>query len=330
MEKGQPLAQKAIFSVVNNRRLFHSMLRAASMAQKPFAEGRIHPPPAVLPVGPDRVPQPAGHRRRCRSATGSRRSSSRKRKEKVAFYAGCLIDFAYPEMGEALVKILNKAGIEVVFPEGQTCCGAPARYSGAYEVAAQNAIDNIKALLEEDVDYVVSACPTCTVALKHEFINTFESLGQTDALPRARELAAKVIDFSTLVKKLVDEGRLTFKEGQQLGKITYHDSCHLKRTLHVSQQPRELLHQGRLRGGRDVRVRHVLRHGRLVLAEAAGDLGAHPRAQAEEHQERPARRWWSWTVPAASCRFAAASTKTARTSRSSIPRSGWRTSWSSC
>ena len=85
--------------------------------------------------------------------------------------------------------ILNKAGIEVVFPEGQTCCGAPARYSGAYEVAAQNANDNIKALLADDVTYVVSACPTCTVALKQEFISTFESLGQTGSLPRARELA---------------------------------------------------------------------------------------------------------------------------------------------
>ena len=38
VEKGQPLAQKAIFSVVNNRRLFHSMLRTASLAQKPFAK----------------------------------------------------------------------------------------------------------------------------------------------------------------------------------------------------------------------------------------------------------------------------------------------------
>ena len=45
------------------------------------------------------------------------------------------------------MKILNKAGIEVVFPDEQTCCGAPARYSGAYEVAAQNAKDNIDALL---------------------------------------------------------------------------------------------------------------------------------------------------------------------------------------
>ena len=74
-----------------------------------------------------------------------------KGREKAAFYSGCLIDFSYPEMGEAVVRILNKAGIEVVFPEGQTCCGAPARYSGAYEVAAQNAQDNIEALLAEDV-----------------------------------------------------------------------------------------------------------------------------------------------------------------------------------
>src|ERR1035437_1882214 len=73
--------------------------------------------------------------------------------EKVAFYAGCLIDFAYPEIGEAVVKILNKAGIEVVFPEEQTCCGAPARYSGAEEVAARNAADNVQALLKDDVSY---------------------------------------------------------------------------------------------------------------------------------------------------------------------------------
>jgi L-lactate dehydrogenase complex protein LldF len=161
--------------------------------------------------------------------------------EKAAFYAGCLIDFAYPEQGEAVVRVLNKAGIQVIFPEEQTCCGAPARYNGAYETAAGNAIDNITALLAEEVTYVVSACPTCTVALDHEFINTFESLGQTEWIPKARELSAKTVDFSTLVKKLVDQGRLTLKEGQKLGKITYHDSCHLKRTLKVSEQPRELL-----------------------------------------------------------------------------------------
>ncbi len=60
-------------------------------------------------------------------------------------------------------------------------------------------------------------------------------------MEQARELAARAIDFSTLIKKLVDEGRLTFREGQKLGRITYHDSCHLKRTLNVHGEPRELL-----------------------------------------------------------------------------------------
>jgi Fe-S oxidoreductase len=164
-------------------------------------------------------------------------------KEKAAFYGGCLIDFAYPDMGEDVVKILNKAGIEVTFPEGQTCCGAPARYSGAYEVAAQNSADNIKALLEEDVKYVVSACPTCTVGLKQDFIANLESVGRTADLPAARQLAAKVVDFSTLANQLVEEGRLKLKKGVNGGKFTYHDSCHFKRTLHADQTPRKLMKQ---------------------------------------------------------------------------------------
>jgi len=239
-EQGPPAVQKAIFGVVNNRRLFHGMLRAASVAQKPFArqgfirhlpfflssltEARSLPAIAEAPLRDTvkRIPQPAA-------------------REKAALYAGCLLDFAYPGTGEAVVRILNRAGIEVRFPEGQTCCGAPARYSGAYEVAAQNAKDNLEALLAEDVRFIVSACPTCTVALKHEFEATLESVGERDWIERARRVAAKTVDFSTLVEQLVAEGRLTLREGRQLGKLTYHDSCHLKRTLRATEAPRRLL-----------------------------------------------------------------------------------------
>ena len=239
-EGRQSLAQKAIFKVVNNRRLFHSVLRAAYLAQKPFAkegfvrhlplflsgmtEHRSLPAVAEVPFRDEfkKIPQPE-----CR--------------ETAVFYAGCLIDFAYPEMGRALVKVLNKAGIKVVFPEGQTCCGAPARYSGAFDVAARNAIDNIEALLAEDAQYVVSACPTCAAALKKDFGENLKGEGKTEWLAKADDLAAKVYDFSSLVKKLVDEGRLKLKPGADLGAVTYHDSCHLRRTLNVFEEPRELL-----------------------------------------------------------------------------------------
>ena len=240
--EGLPILHKSIYAVVNNRRLFHTMLRAASVAGKPFSKGSkfIRHLPMFLADLTDGRSLPAIAAKPLRDTIKKIRQPAGL-KERAVFYAGCLIDFAYPEMGEALVKILNKGGIEVVFPDDQTCCGAPARYSGAYEVAAKNAADNIEALLAERADYVVSACPTCTVALDHEFIATFQSLGQSTNMARARELAAKVIDFSTLVKKLVDEGRLTLKEGETLGKITYHDSCHLKRTMHAEKPPRELL-----------------------------------------------------------------------------------------
>ncbi len=239
-DKGQSFIQKAIFSVVNNRRMFHSMLRTAALTQKPFEkEGFIRHLPMFLSDLTEFRSLPAIAAVPFRDKF--REMEQPPSKEKAAFYAGCLIDFAYPEIGESIVRILNKAGIQVAFPDGQTCCGAPARYNGAYEVAAQNAIDNIKALMNENPKYVISACPTCTVALKHEFINTFESLGISEWNGQARELSTRTVDFSTLVKKLVDDGRLSFKEGQQLGKFTYHDSCHLKRTLNVHEEPRELL-----------------------------------------------------------------------------------------
>ena len=89
--------------------------------------------------------------------------------------------------------------------------------------------------------WIVSACPTCTVALKHEFGATLESLGDAAWAEKAEKVAAKAIDFSTLVAQLVAEKRLTLAEGKQLGSFTYHDSCHLKRTLRAEQAPRQLL-----------------------------------------------------------------------------------------
>jgi iron-sulfur cluster protein len=242
VEQGQPMVQKAIFSVVNNRRMFHTMLRAASLGQKPFAkDGFIRHLPLFLSSMTEfrSLPEIAAEPFRDRF----KKIKQPKCAEKAAFFGGCLVDFVYPEMGEKLVKVLNKAGIEVTFPEGQTCCGAPARYSGAYEVAAQNGADNIRALLEGDVKYVVSACPTCTVALKQDFIASLEAVGRTDELPAARKLAEKVVDFSTLVGQMIDEGRLRFKNGIPPVKFTYHDSCHYKRTLHAEQTPRRLMKQ---------------------------------------------------------------------------------------
>ncbi|HET9594814.1 MAG TPA: LUD domain-containing protein [Anaeromyxobacteraceae bacterium] len=240
VEQGQPGLQKAIFKVVNSRRLFHAMLRTASVLQGPFArKGFIRHLPFFLGKLTEGRSLPAIAQEPLRDTI--RRIEQPRGQDRAALYAGCLLDFAYPETGESVVKVLNAAGVEVVFPEGQTCCGAPARYSGAYEVAGQNAKDNLDALLGEDVRWIVSACPTCTVALKHEFGATLRDLGEKDWEEKAARVAAKAIDFSTLVKELVDAGRLSLAQGKELSRLTYHDSCHLTRTLRAQKAPRELL-----------------------------------------------------------------------------------------
>jgi Fe-S oxidoreductase len=93
------------------------------------------------------------------------------------------------------VDLCRKAGIEVIFPEDQTCCGTPARGSGAYDMAAQCAVENIKALLKEDVRYVVTACASCTSALKQEFLNVIESENMTEWIPRAKDSRRKHTTF---------------------------------------------------------------------------------------------------------------------------------------
>ncbi len=45
---------------------------------------------------------------------------------KVSLFTTCLVDSLFPNVAEAMVKILDRYGVEVDFPEGQTCCGQPA------------------------------------------------------------------------------------------------------------------------------------------------------------------------------------------------------------
>ena len=60
-------------------------------------------------------------------------------------------------------------------------------------------------------------------------------------VPEAEKLAAKTVMFSELVNKLIEERKLTPKDGQQLAKITYHDSCHAKRHAGIYKEPRAAL-----------------------------------------------------------------------------------------
>lgn len=235
---GLPAVPKFALNLVSNRRLFHSMLRMASIAQLPFSKGKpvIRHLPMFLSGLTEGKSLPTVAKVPFRDVFLKVKQDVKNPKGKVAIYAGCLIDFVYPKIGEGIIAGLNEKGYEVVFPDGQSCCGAPATYMGDRANARKLAVLNIKAMEAEKVDYVVSGCPTCT----HALIDSFKELVSDDPvlLARAEELSGKSRDFSKL---LFDLGGLAPGGDGVPMKITYHDSCHLKRSMGVFAEPRKLL-----------------------------------------------------------------------------------------
>ncbi|MGC1455138.1 MAG: L-lactate dehydrogenase (quinone) large subunit LdhH [Nitrospirota bacterium] len=238
--QGLPFIQKTALSIINNRKVFHQMLRAASAAQQPFVkEGFIRHMPMFLSGLSEYRSLPS-------IAPVPFRDVFRKIRQprstiKAAFFSGCAIEFVYPHVGESVVRVLNKADIEVVFPEGQSCCGIPHWSSGASDMAALAAAHNVKPLLADDVKYIIVACATCATALKKEWPHVLKDANMDALVPLAEQVAAKTLMFSELVNTLIREKRLLPKDGLKLRKLTYHDSCHAVRHVGISKEPREAL-----------------------------------------------------------------------------------------
>jgi L-lactate dehydrogenase complex protein LldE len=79
----------------------------------------------------------------------------------IQLFITCIIDSLYPEVGEAVVRVLQRAGADVAFPEKQTCCGQPAFNAGMHAQARQMAEHNIK-VFESVLGPVVVPSGSCT------------------------------------------------------------------------------------------------------------------------------------------------------------------------
>ncbi len=155
--------------------------------------------------------------------------------ETVQLFVTCLIDTLYPQTGESVVRVLQKAGVEVSFPPGQTCCGQPAFNAGLRKEARKMAIQTIQAF-EGYPGPVVVPSGSCTAMIRHSYPELFE--GDPLWLPRAMTLAGRTYE---LTEYLVNVRRMTDLGASFAGRIAYHSSCHLLRGLGVDQQPRALL-----------------------------------------------------------------------------------------
>ena len=153
----------------------------------------------------------------------------------VQLFVTCIIDTLYPEIGEAVVQVLQKTGVSVAFPQGQTCCGQPAFNAGMRSEARRMAEHTIRVFEEKPGDVVIPS-GSCTGMIKHGYQELF--IDDPEWLRRAQDLSERSFE---LTQYLVDVLEITDFDSKFRGKITYHPSCHLLRDVGVDKQPQILL-----------------------------------------------------------------------------------------
>lgn len=152
--------------------------------------------------------------------------------KKVAYFVGCMTNLVFPQIGLTAVSMLETYGYEVIVPKVY-CCGLPHYSSGDMPTARELALKNMAVFAAHEVEAILTDCGSCGSALK-EYPHWLEDREQA----KAREFAGKIRDITEF---LVNDAGI--KPGSLVlnRTVTYHDSCHLNRTMGVAKEPRLLL-----------------------------------------------------------------------------------------
>jgi glycolate oxidase iron-sulfur subunit len=190
---------------------------------------RLFPAPAAKPLR-NRVPEVS------RAPQAAPQLGVSQAKARVAFFTGCSLNYFYPETGMDLIDVLTENQVAVVVPKGQQCCGTPVLVHGDVATARTLARNNIDAMEGTNAKYIVTGCGSCGSAWQHQF----QELLADDPVygERAAYWGARTYDVSTLLTDVIG---YRVPKGRVEAVVTYHDSCHLKKSMNVSREPREIL-----------------------------------------------------------------------------------------
>ena len=155
---------------------------------------------------------------------------------RVALFVPCYVDLINPEVGVSVVRVLRRLGVEVVYPEGQTCCGQPAFNSGFFDEARSLAGRFLDVFESERWDYVVCPSGSCTTMVSHYY--PFLMHDVPDERVRSEALGHRVREFSDFLVNVLGVKDLGARHA---GKAVFHTGCHQRRELGVLEEPRELL-----------------------------------------------------------------------------------------
>lgn len=150
----------------------------------------------------------------------------------VSLFVTCLSDALAPQVGESLIRVLNRLGIRVAFHQSQTCCGQPAYNSGYPGDAAAAA----KAFLKvyADAPEIVVPSGSCAAMIRREYPRLLSGEPRWQAL--AETVGKQTYEFSEYLDQFTSGGL-----GRLARRVGYHTSCHMRRGLGVTEAPLRVL-----------------------------------------------------------------------------------------
>jgi L-lactate dehydrogenase complex protein LldE len=157
---------------------------------------------------------------------------------RVALFITCLDDTLFPDAGRATVAVLERLGVEVSFPEEQTCCGQMHANTGYRREAAMLVRRFARAFCEDGADAVVTPSGSCAAMVRHQYRSLALESGDAGLVGAVDALAPRVFELSQFVVEelgVVDVGA-SFGH-----RVAYHPTCHSLRLLRVGDAPLRLL-----------------------------------------------------------------------------------------
>lgn len=150
----------------------------------------------------------------------------------VAYFHGCAANYFDDGVGDAVIEVLKKHGVEPALPP-QRCSGTPIQTYGHVDLAHDGARFNLRSFAPYET--IVTGCASCTLMLK-DYPTLFP---EGEDRQQAETLAKKVVHISEFVARSSEHPPMA-NTGGTTKRVTYHSSCHL-RAAGVTKEPRQVL-----------------------------------------------------------------------------------------
>jgi L-lactate dehydrogenase complex protein LldE len=145
------------------------------------------------------------------------------------------VDLFFPEAGLSGIRLLQREGVRVIYPQGQTCCAQPAYNCGYHDEARAVARAQIS-LFAKPYPIVVPS-GSCAAMMKHHYPSLFVG----DPFEKeAGEFATRVFELTGFLTEVL---RVRLADLGEKVRVTWHASCHALREMGIVEEPKSLLAQ---------------------------------------------------------------------------------------